>query len=301
VIGIAVIPFLVAAMFAAWIVGKVAVARWIGHSVVPEQDPDQRAQAARSFLIGFAIIIVAYMIPLLGIVTWAVVGVLGLGAASLAFIAAYRRERPAPPIPETPPPPVPMPYQPAGFAETPTPPTGVTQASGVPPEHTPAAGPPPLAAGGVGGASPAGAPAASVAMPLAVPSTLLSMPKALFRDRFAAFVLDIIILVVAVRILDNLLFWRDDAFLFWAFVYFVAFWTWKQTTPGGIICQLRLVRIDGQPLSFPDALIRAVVGFFSIVIFFIGALWMLRDPESQTWHDKVAGTYVVKVPRGWPL
>jgi len=24
---------------------------------------------------------------------------------------------------------------------------------------------------------------------------------------------------------------------------------------------------------------------------------MLRDPERQGWHDKIAGTYVVKVPR----
>jgi uncharacterized RDD family membrane protein YckC len=83
--------------------------------------------------------------------------------------------------------------------------------------------------------------------------------------------------------------------------YHVGFWTWKQTTPGGIICQLRLVRVDGNPLSFADALIRALVGFFSLAVFFIGALWMLRDPESQTWHDKVAGTYAVKVPRNWPL
>jgi uncharacterized RDD family membrane protein YckC len=24
---------------------------------------------------------------------------------------------------------------------------------------------------------------------------------------------------------------------------------------------------------------------------------MLHDPERQTWHDMIAGTYVVKVPR----
>jgi uncharacterized RDD family membrane protein YckC len=24
---------------------------------------------------------------------------------------------------------------------------------------------------------------------------------------------------------------------------------------------------------------------------------MLQDPEKQTWHDKIAGTLVVKVPR----
>ena len=28
---------------------------------------------------------------------------------------------------------------------------------------------------------------------------------------------------------------------------------------------------------------------------------ILRDPERQAWHDRVAGTYVVKVPRAYPV
>ena len=51
----------------------------------------------RSFLIGSAIMCVAYMIPFLGFVTWALAGVFGLGAATLAFFTAYRRENPKPP------------------------------------------------------------------------------------------------------------------------------------------------------------------------------------------------------------
>jgi len=27
---------------------------------------------------------------------------------------------------------------------------------------------------------------------------------------------------------------------------------------------------------------------------------MLKAPERETWHDKIAGTMVVKVPRQWP-
>ena len=26
----------------------------------------------------------------------------------------------------------------------------------------------------------------------------------------------------------------------------------------------------------------------------LGYLWMLWDPESQTWHDKIVGTIVIK-------
>jgi hypothetical protein len=29
----------------------------------------------------------------------------------------------------------------------------------------------------------------------------------------------------------------------------------------------------------------------------IGYFWMLSDPDRQTWHDKIAGTFVVKLPR----
>jgi len=81
----------------------------------------------------------------------------------------------------------------------------------------------------------------------------------------------------------------------------VGFWTWKATTVGGIICQLRIARADGQPLRFVDALIRGLSGIFSIALFGLGLLWVLRDPERQGWHDRIAGTYVVKVPRNYPL
>jgi len=44
-----------------------------------------------------------------------------------------------------------------------------------------------------------------------------------------------------------------------------------------------------------------VTGIFSLVVLGLGFLWILRDPEHQAWHDRVAGTYVVKVPRTWPV
>jgi uncharacterized RDD family membrane protein YckC len=284
VIGLAVVPFVFCALVAGWIVGKVAVARWIGMSIIPEEE-NHRAHAVRSFVIGFVLIAIAYMIPLLGIITWAIVGVLGLGAASLAFIAAYRRENPRPVAPArvppaAPPPPVPAPYA----APHATPEAAPLAYEGTPPPAAPGEPVPALA----GGPSIVGVAAA--------------MPRALFRDRLAAFVLDIILVAITVGILDDLLLpSADDVFLPLLLIYHIGFWTWKQTTVGGIICQLRVVRVDGAPLTFADALVRGLSAIFSLAVLFIGALWMLRDPESQTWHDKIAGTYVVKVPRNWPL
>lgn len=283
VIGLAVVPFLICALLAGWIVGKVAVARWIGMSLMPEEDGN-RAHATRSFLVGFVVITIAYMIPVVGVIAWAIVGVLGLGGASLAFLSAYRREHPKPvtppPAPGVPPPPVPVPY--------------------VPPAMTPEAQPPMAYAAAVQPPAAAAAEAPPPAIPAMAggPAAAVVMPRALFRDRLAAFVLDVILVAITVNVLDVD---GDEVFLPLLLIYHIGFWTWKQTTVGGIICQLRVVRVDGTPLTFADALVRGLSAIFSLAVLFIGALWILRDPERQAWHDKIAGTYVVKVPRNWPL
>jgi uncharacterized RDD family membrane protein YckC len=81
------------------------------------------------------------------------------------------------------------------------------------------------------------------------------------------------------------------------FAYHVAFWAWRGTTLGGIICSVRVIRTHGADVRFPDAVVRGLASVFSLAAAGIGCLWMLQDPESQMWHDKIAGTLVVKVPR----
>jgi uncharacterized RDD family membrane protein YckC len=272
VIGLAVVPFLVCALLAGWLVGKVAVARWIGMSAIAEA-ANNRVHATRSFLIGFVLITIAYMIPVIGVIGWGLVSVLGLGAASLAFFSAYRRENPKPVTP------VPTAYVPSAAAMTHEAKPAMAYEAVAPPPGAAVETPPPVMSATAGGA------------------TALVLPHALFRERLGAFVLDVILVAITVKVLpvDN------DVFLPFLLIYHIGFWTWKQTTVGGTICQLRVVRVDGEPLSFADALVRGLSAIFSMAVFFIGALWILRDPERQAWHDKIAGTYVVKVPRNWPL
>jgi uncharacterized RDD family membrane protein YckC len=81
------------------------------------------------------------------------------------------------------------------------------------------------------------------------------------------------------------------------FAYHLAFWAWKGTTLGGIICSVRIVRTSRAELRFIDTVVRGLSAIFSIVSLGIGYLWMINDPEKQTWHDKIAGTFVVKLPR----
>ena len=65
-------------------------------SIVRQEERENRLQSIRSFVIGSAVICVAYMVPLLGFAAWGTLGVFGLGGATLAFIAGYRRENPLP-------------------------------------------------------------------------------------------------------------------------------------------------------------------------------------------------------------
>ena len=83
--------------------------------------------------------------------------------------------------------------------------------------------------------------------------------------------------------------------------YFAGMWAWKQTTIGGIVIGLKVVRIDGRPLTIVTAIVRALAAVFSVIVMFFGFLWIGWDVEKQGWHDKIAGTVVVKVPRSVPL
>ena len=86
-----------------------------------------------------------------------------------------------------------------------------------------------------------------------------------------------------------------------ALAYFAGMWTWRGTTVGGIVLNLKVVRYDGQPLTFPVALVRALAAAFSIIVLFLGFLWIAWSRDKQGWHDKIAGTAVVRQPRGTPL
>jgi uncharacterized RDD family membrane protein YckC len=271
VIGIAVVPLVLCALLVAWVIGKVAGARWIGMSVLP-MSPAGRAHTVAAFVMGFVLITLAYMVPLLGFVTWTMLGVFGLGASALAFVAAYRRENPLPVQVAFEPPHIPVPTADDHHGEE----------SKMSSDNNSLA---------------LGQPLSSV--PPLTPAMIASLPHASFRDRVAAGILDLVLVVLTWQILNT--FRGGRAFFLALLIYNIAFWTWKGTTIGGIICQLRVVRTDGTPLRFIDALVRGLSAIFSIVVVGLGVFWILRDPERQAWHDRIAGTYVVKVPRNWPL
>jgi uncharacterized RDD family membrane protein YckC len=65
-------------------------------------------------------------------------------------------------------------------------------------------------------------------------------------------------------------------------------------TIGKRLVQIRVVDVEtGGPIGTSRALVRYVGRIISTLVLLLGYLWMLWDPERQTWHDKIAGTVVV--------
>lgn len=58
---------------------------------------------------------------------------------------------------------------------------------------------------------------------------------------------------------------------------------------------IRIVRIDGSRPSFRTAIVRHLIGMpLSLLCGGLGLWWALWDGRQQGWHDKLAGTLVMK-------
>jgi len=78
--------------------------------------------------------------------------------------------------------------------------------------------------------------------------------------------------------------------------YFTYFWSaaGKGQTLGSRALKIRVVKTDGSYLDYVGAFLRYVGFVISVVVFLIGVIWAAFDGQKQGWHDKIAGTYVVK-------
>ena len=78
--------------------------------------------------------------------------------------------------------------------------------------------------------------------------------------------------------------------------YCTYFWSasGKGQTLGSRSLNIRVVKTDGTYLDPVGAFLRFIGLVFSMLIFFVGVLWAAFDAQGQGWHDKLAGTRVVK-------
>lgn len=78
------------------------------------------------------------------------------------------------------------------------------------------------------------------------------------------------------------------------YVYFLA--RNNGQTIGKRMMKVRVVKLDGSPLTLADSALRGAIGYpASGFFFFIGFIWAAFDQKRQAWHDKLANTVVVRV------
>jgi uncharacterized RDD family membrane protein YckC len=78
-------------------------------------------------------------------------------------------------------------------------------------------------------------------------------------------------------------------------VYFTFFLGTRGQTPGKMLCGLKVIRLDGSPVSYGQAAVRTLGYYLNHFTLCIGFLWVAIDPRKQGFHDKIAGTYEIRV------
>lgn len=81
-------------------------------------------------------------------------------------------------------------------------------------------------------------------------------------------------------------------------VAIVCFWRYALATPGKMAINARIVDAStGAAPRLGQLIIRYLGYFVSTIPFCLGLIWVAFDPRKQGWHDKMAGTVVVRPRR----
>jgi uncharacterized RDD family membrane protein YckC len=261
-IGFVLIPVFTLGLFLAGLFGKTVMLTWLGRRILRLFGNGAPMQPVLGVLAGGAIVLLLYTVPVLGFVVYKLLGVLGLGVVLYTMILSFKSNRAAAAAAS------------AALGSS-VPPPVVTEAPFTP------------------------------VMPALPPIiSAVTLPRAGFWIRLAAVLLDAIMVGIACGMFQGMLGWlfrATGSFPLWFAIYNVIMWATKGTTIGGIICGLKVVRIDDRPLDWSVALVRALGAFLSLAVAGLGFIWVAFDDDKQSWHDKIAGTTIVKVPKGTAL
>jgi uncharacterized RDD family membrane protein YckC len=301
-IGIAAVPFVVVSLFCASLFGKAVMLAWVGGRVAGKRT-DAAGHPAVAVLIGGAIVLVLYCIPVLGFLVYKLLGFFGLGAVVYTLVLMARARKAANGAAAGAPPrsatdaaaaaPTAHAAAMAGAAAG-SAPAGASSANnlGDPPSEAPAAS-------ASSGPSVSSAASAAAAAGVASPHISAAMPRAGFWIRMAALLLDVLLVGFVMSVPLGHAF--GNFHLVILAIYGAAMWKLKGATVGGIVFDLHVVRLDGRPIDWETAIVRALGCFLSLAVVGLGFIWIAFDHASQAWHDKIAGTVVVRVKKGVPL
>jgi uncharacterized RDD family membrane protein YckC len=300
VIGIAAVPFVVGALFCMSLFGKAVMLAWLGGRVSGRR-PGPANHPAVAVLIGGALVLVLYVVPVVGFLVYKLLGFFGFGAVVYTLVLHARARRAANGSS-----PSPLSAGAADLRNSATMAGAGWTASAAPAAAAPAAAAPESSAAaepvGPAAAPPFSTPPGPVP-PGAVPPGPVSphitaaMPRAGFWIRMAALLLDVLLVGIAMSLLHPF----GNFHIMVLAIYGAVMWKLRGTTVGGIVCDLHVVRLDGRPLDWETAIVRALGCFLSLFVVFLGFIWIAFDRDNQAWHDKIAGTVVVRAKRGAPL
>ena len=302
VIGIAAVPFVVGALFCMSLFGKAVVLAWLGGRISGRR-PGPAGHPAVAVLIGGAVVLVLYVVPVVGFLVYKLLGFFGFGAVFYALVLRVRARRAgngSPPFAaanpagaSSPPASGPSTMAGPGWTASAAPPAGATATAAAAAGEGFAAGSVPPSSG----APPVPPTAPPAGPPTAAPQFTAALPRAGFWVRMGALLLDVVLVGFAMSLLHPF----GDFHIVVLAVYGAVMWKLRGTTVGGIVFDLHVVRVDGRPLDWETAIVRALGCFLSLAVVFLGFIWIAFDDNHQAWHDKIAGTVVVRAKRGAPL
>jgi uncharacterized RDD family membrane protein YckC len=328
-IGIAALPFVVITLFCLSLFGKAVVLAWLGHRIL---GPRARSGAhpAVAVLIGGGIALLLYVIPVLGFMAYKLLGFFGVGAVVYTILLG-QRARQAARAERTPdergrrdaapgaaaaagpgPGDTAAPVGGALFTQSPA------AAAADAPRGMPPGAPDAAESGDVNAAAAATAAAATGAAATgfaatgaatgaaasasagAPPPLLAALPRAGFWLRMGALLIDVLLIGLLTQSSDFFFgsyHHQSNMHLLVLAAYGACMWKLRGSTVGGIVCDLRVVRVDGRPIEWETAIVRALGCFLSLAVCGLGFIWIAFDHNRQAWHDKIAGTVVVRVPK----
>jgi uncharacterized RDD family membrane protein YckC/uncharacterized membrane protein YgcG len=316
IIGVPFIPIVSFVMFLGTLLGKAAVLAWIGRAILKSFDEENKLNTAIAVLTGGVVILLLYVVPVLGFLIYNILGLLALGVVVYTLLLAARaRRRSSPPPsigarPSNDAPAGAAPYA-AGFTADAMSPNVTDAAAGG--GGASSGGGSGTATGGGGdggdfgsggngapsggGGPPVGGSGPTGTRPTISAAEALTLPRAGFWIRMLALMIDAILVGVAFALLDH----NGKLQLVALAAYGAIMWKLKGTTVGGIVCNLKVIRVDGREIDWSTAIVRALGCFLSLVVCGLGFIWIAFDEGRQSWHDKLAGTAVVRVPQGVSL
>lgn len=130
-----------------------------------------------------------------------------------------------------------------------------------------------------------------------------------FWVRTGAALIDTVLLLLIISPILTLIYgqdyWLGTSFFFgfWDLMFnyifpaiaVILFWVYKSATPGKMALNLSIVdaKTGGKP-STGQLIGRYLAYYVSIIPLLLGLIWVGIDKRKQGWHDKLAGTVVVR-------